>query len=113
MTMDTAAPHNVSSQSPVYPDGRAGLGMRHGRTWMPAAAAGVVFGVDLEVRGQLVDAAGDQRNLNFGASGVVGSASEFLHEFGFFGFDFGRTGHGYLIPYCFETAATQWTQPNA
>lgn len=42
MTMDTAAPHNVSSQSPVYADGRAGLGMRHGRTWMPAAVAGVV-----------------------------------------------------------------------
>ena len=47
-----------------------------------ATATVVVFGVGLEVGGEFVDAAGQQRDLNFGAAGVTDSAGVVLDNIG-------------------------------
>ena len=47
-----------------------------------AAATMVVFGVGLEVRGQLIDTASQQCHLNFRTAGVASSASVGLDDFG-------------------------------
>src|SRR5688572_27209037 len=56
-----------------------------------AAPAVVVFQVRLEVRGQFVDACGEQRDLNFRGAGVVSAARALLDDFGLLD---GCHGHG-------------------
>lgn len=47
------------------------------------ATAVVIFFVDLEVLGQMVDGRGENRDLYFGRAGVVGTAAVFPGDFGF------------------------------
>ena len=56
-----------------------------------STATMVVFHVGFEVRGQLVDARGEQRNLNFWRPGVVRAARVVFDDEGFFG---DGSGHG-------------------